>query len=663
MDGAIFNPVLRRPGQSLIATRWLAVLLAVLVWLGLASRAEAQTFQYTNSTAGAINDVSCGGTVLDRTFVVGSSYTINDVNLGILLTHSYRSDLRITLRSPAGTTVNVMLNTAGDGDNLNDLFDDEAASAIGAHDAAATDPTTPAPPPYFHSYRPSAALTAFDGQNAAGTWTLSICDSVAQDVGNFLRADLYISQVPASFADLSLTKTVSNAAPNFGAAINYTLTITNSAASALTATGVTVLDALPAGFAYTSHTAGGGSTFTPGTGVWNVGTLAPGASRTLTINGTVSATPGATIINYAQVTASSAVDLDSVPNNGSTSEDDNSSASFTVAGTRVSGTPPTLSCPSGTLLHDWDPATWTAGSLNNNYSVTNLGTINFAITISGGVFLNNAGFGGQSPALQTQVTGALSPAQRSLAQLVNMTSQAGTVTTVITLPNGVGGAQFRLFDVDFGTGQFADRVTVTGSFAGSPVTPTLTNGVSNFVIGNSAFGDTVSADTSANGNIVVTFTGPVDVITVVYGNHSTAPTDPGQQAITIHDFNFCRPVANLSVTKVSSVISDPQNGGTNPKAIPGAVIQYCITVTNPDSGTASNVAVNDVVPANMTFVPNSSRSGASCASAATVEDDDNVGADETDPNGAAISGSAWSGVAVTIGPLSTRAFTFQATVN
>ena len=59
----------------------------------------------------------------------------------------------------------------------------------------------------------------------------------------------------------------------------------------------------------------------------------------------------------------------------------------------------------------------------------------------------------------------------------------------------------------------------------------------------------------------------------------------------------------LSVQKVSTVISDPFNGNTNPKRIPGAVIQYTITVTNQSTiTTAENVAVTDDVPANVTYV-------------------------------------------------------------
>lgn len=645
-------------------TRVRAMLAAVLLLClaGLPDHALAQVTQYTNTTSGTISETATPCTSpLVRTFTVPTSFTVSDVNIGVRLAHTYRGDLRLYLVSPAGTSVTLMENIGGGVDNLNVLFDASAGAAIATHTASNDSATSG--PPYERTFAPQSALSAFNGQNSAGIWELRACDSLDVDTGSFSRADLYLAQTPTTFADLSLTKTVSNAAPAFGASIIYTLTVTNAAASALTANGVTVNDVLPAGFTYVSHSAGGGSTFTPGSGVWAVGTLAPGGSRALTITGTVNATPGATVVNSAEIGASSAIDLDSTPGNDSISEDDDAQISFTVAGTRVAGTPPTLTCPAGTLLHDWDPVTWTAGSLNNSYSVAGLGSIDFAISISGGVFLNNAGFGGQNPALQTQVTGALSPVQRSLAQLVNMTSTAGLVTTVVTLPNGVAGAQFRIFDLDFGSGSFADKVTVIGSFDGLPVVPILTNGVVNYVIGNTAIGDAASTDTSGNGNVTVTFTSPVDSITIAYGNHSTAPANPGQQAIALHDFSFCRPVANLTVAKSSSIISDPQNGTTNPKAIPGAIIRYCITITNPDSGTASGIVVGDNIPATTSFVPASIRSGATCAGAATVEDDDSIGADESDPDGASIAGAALSATAVTIGPNSSRAFTFQVIVN
>lgn len=54
------------------------------------------------------------------------------------------------------------------------------------------------------------------------------------------------------------------------------------------------------------------------------------------------------------------------------------------------------------------------------------------------------------------------------------------------------------------------------------------------------------------------------------------------------------PVTSISVGKSSSVVSDPVNGTTNPKMIPGATIRYCITVTNPAANpSATSVTLSD----------------------------------------------------------------------
>lgn len=60
--------------------------------------------------------------------------------------------------------------------------------------------------------------------------------------------------------------------------------------------------------------------------------------------------------------------------------------------------------------------------------------------------------------------------------------------------------------------------------------------------------------------------------------------------------------AAVTVSKTSSIISDPVNGATNPKAIPGAIIEYCITVANGSgAATATSVNVNDLLPADVTY--------------------------------------------------------------
>ena len=631
----------------------LAAIFAFMSLCLMPSMASAQTVnQYTNTTAGNIVDTTNCATTVTRTFVVSTSYTVSDVDLGVFLTHTYRADLRITLQSPAGTTVAVMTNTAGSGDNLNDRFDDEAATAISSHNATVTDPTAPAPPPYSHSFRPTAALAAFDGQNALGTWTMVICDSASQDVGTFTRADLYITQPPASYIDLSMTKTVSNANPASGAAISYTLSVTNAATATQSATGVSVLDQLPLGVSFVSAT--GFGSYNSGTGVWTVGSIPAGTTRTLTINVTVTAGVGTIIQNGAEVSAAGQFDLDSIPNNGSTIEDDDAFVSFTTQGSRTAGTPPTLICPNGTTLLDWNAQTWLSGSPTGTANVANIGAIGFSVT-TGGTFTVPL-------QLNATITGGTT-GQNSLYQNVEYTTRAQVTTTVVDLPTAVPGVQFTVFDIDFAGNDFADKLTVTGMYNGvATAPPTLTNGVSNYTFGNVAIGDITAADNTANGSVVVTFAVPVDEITIVYGNHTTAPADPDGQAIAINDFNFCRPVANLSVTKISTVVSDGVSG-SNPKAVPGATIRYCILVSNAGSATATNVSVSDAMPTNTSFVPGSIVTGSNCGSAATAEDEDAAGADENDPYGVSFSGTTLTGTAASLGPSVGFAIAFNAMVN
>ncbi len=388
-------------------------------------------------------------------------------------------------------------------------------------------------------------------------------------------------------ADLSLTKTLIGSPPIQGGTATWRLTAVNAADSALSADNVLVQENLPAGFTLTS-TSGDGS-YDSGTGVWDVGTLAPGESASLTITGTVSSAAGTVITNTAEISNSSANDPNSTPGNGDASEDDFASSSFTVQSGRAPGVPPVLSCPAGLSVFDWDSiSSWTPGTTDNTYAFDNLGDVRFQLD-NDGVFLNNNAFGGQSPNVEPVFSGGLPGPDSALNMLANQGDQAGDVEITMTLPRTLTGVQFTIFDVDFLAGQFADRVEVVGSNnGGAEFDAVLTNGNVNFISGgNVAIGDGASDSDAALGNVVVTFTQAVDTIIVRYGNHTTAPVDPGQQAIGIHDINACRPFTTLSVSKVSSVISDPINGpvggGNLPKAIPGATVEYLITVTNTGS--------------------------------------------------------------------------------
>ncbi|WP_374417947.1 proprotein convertase P-domain-containing protein [Novosphingobium arvoryzae] len=642
--------------------RLLAMALAVL---SFGSVAGAQTVtRYTNTTDSAAGGINSSATpctnTFKRTFSVGTSFTVADVNVGVLVAHTYRGDLAMFLRSPAGTRVQLTDSaTAGAAQNFNALFDDEASAGIPTYTANATATATTSVPPYAATFRPLNALNAFDGQNASGTWTLEICDQYSGDSGTFYQADLYLTQPPASYADLSLGMTASNTAPSAGSNVTFTLTVTNAAASPTAASGVTVAGLLPPGLTYVSHS--GTGTYNSATGLWSVGSLTAGQSRSLSIVATVNVGAGTSIAFDAEVSASSVVDFDSTPGNGSTTEDDDASVTLAVPGTRTAGTPPMLICPNGSSLFDWDSQSWAAGNTTGSYSLAGFGSIGFTI-VNPGLFLNNATYGGQSPALTNAITGGLAVPQIALIQLVDLPSRNTVVTSTIALGNVAEGAQFTIFDVDFAANQFADKVTVTGRLNGATVLPTLTNGIANYVIGNSAYGDALSTDTQANGNVVVTFAAPIDTIVLEYGDHALAPGDPGQQGIEIHDITLCRPSASISVTKVSAVISDPVNLASAPKAIPGGVMEYCILVSNTGTATLTNVTATDPLPPHVTYVPGSLTSGSSCAAATTAEDDDATGADEGDPFGAGISGTTIGAAAATLTGGASFAIKFRTTI-
>ncbi|MBL0923913.1 MAG: hypothetical protein IBJ12_05530 [Sphingomonadaceae bacterium] len=98
------------------------------------------------------------------------------------------------------------------------------------------------------------------------------------------------------------------------------------------------------------------------------------------------------------------------------------------------------------------------------------------------------------------------------------------------------------------------------------------------------------------------------------------------------DYTVSAPV--LTVFKSSRIISDGVSS-TNPKAIPGAVVEYCISVANAaGAATASNVSISDLVPTNTTYVTNSIRRNVTVTNPGATQTCDNTsGSPVTDSNG------------------------------
>ncbi|MFT6085759.1 MAG: putative repeat protein (TIGR01451 family) [Glaciecola sp.] len=101
---------------------------------------------------------------------------------------------------------------------------------------------------------------------------------------------------------------------------------------------------------------------------------------------------------------------------------------------------------------------------------------------------------------------------------------------------------------------------------------------------------------------VIETTGAYDstVIQIVFSDPLTTAngTDPGQtegdaSAVALDAYRVL--TAALTVSKTTAVYSDPANGTVNPKAIPGAIITYTITIVNNGSGTATGISITDIV--------------------------------------------------------------------
>lgn len=129
------------------------------------------------------------------------------------------------------------------------------------------------------------------------------------------------------------------------------------------------------------------------------------------------------------------------------------------------------------------------------------------------------------------------------------------------------------------------------------------------------------------------------------------------------DYTVSAPV--LSVNKNSLVINDPVEGSSNPKAIPGATLQYCIVVSNAaGAGTsASNINISDVLPSTVTYKPGSvvlnavvSGSGASATCGTGTAGSDAVNYTAT-PN------PTVTGTLATLAPGASEGLAFQVTIN
>ena len=122
-------------------------------------------------------------------------------------------------------------------------------------------------------------------------------------VGDDLEEAIAVG-IPA--ADLVTVKTLASgdATPDEGDVVTFEIAVTNNGPDA--ATGVALTDLLPAGLTATANNGTGvvGGSYDPVTGLWSIGTLASGATVTLTLEGTVDVGEGGNTITNITTAAS-----------------------------------------------------------------------------------------------------------------------------------------------------------------------------------------------------------------------------------------------------------------------------------------------------------------------------------------------------------------------
>ncbi|MFM7974970.1 MAG: proprotein convertase P-domain-containing protein, partial [Pirellula sp.] len=146
--------------------------------------AGQSTTTYSSNVPVPINDVATSTSTISVP-IPGAS--ILDINALINLTHTWDSDLLISLIAPDNSRIILSDSNGGSGDNFtNTVFDDSAATSIIFGTA-----------PFTGTFAPEEPLANFNGLQSGGTWTLEIVDQVGGDSGTLFNWSISI------LADLS----------------------------------------------------------------------------------------------------------------------------------------------------------------------------------------------------------------------------------------------------------------------------------------------------------------------------------------------------------------------------------------------------------------------------------------------------------------------------
>jgi uncharacterized delta-60 repeat protein/uncharacterized repeat protein (TIGR01451 family) len=343
------------------------------------------------------------------------------------LNHTWPNDIDILLVSPTGQNSYLMAK-CGSSYTVNNVtltFDDAASNSLPQSSQIISGTYRPtsyavAPPPFPAASTPpppyGVGLSAFNGNNPNGNWSLYVIDDTPGNFGaisNGWVLNLATAGVVPAAADVGLAMTASTATVVATSNLTYTLTLTNYGPSA--ATSIVVTDALPADMAYVSSSPSVGSVSnSAGLVTWTIPSLAKDAVASLVL--VVQANSTGTITNVAAVTTGTP-DLN---------PDDNTALAVVIVSS------PTADLAIG-LLDSPDPLSL-GGYLTYTLMVSNLGPATATGVIVVDTLPPAVNFISASPADSYTVAGGVV----TFTNLGNLGSGAQTSVTITAQPTAAG---------------------------------------------------------------------------------------------------------------------------------------------------------------------------------------------------------------------------------
>jgi uncharacterized repeat protein (TIGR01451 family) len=423
-----------------------------------------------------------------------------------------------------------------------------------------------------------------------------------------------------SAADIAVSKTVDNDAPNVGETVTFSVTATNLGPD--DASGVQVTDGLPPGLVLVSATPSQGA-YDGATGLWDLGALADGASATLAITATV--TQAGAIVNTATRTGGDQLDPDTSNNAGSAGVNAGTLADLQVNKTVDTQTPNLGADVTFTItVRNAGPSPATGVNVSD---VLPAGLAFVGATPSLGAYDETTGL---------WAVGDLAAGAEQTLTLVATVTQAGEITNTATgaanepdpntannqsgvTPNGQAADLQVVKTVDDANPRLGQDVTFTvtltnlgpNAATGVSVDDALPAGLSFVGVAPSqgtydaATGVWTVGDLAASGagavatltvTATVTQTGAITNVASSAGGDQTDPTpsnDQGGATVTVPS------TADLSITKSGPATVDA--GGT---------ISYTLVIANAGPDAANGASYSDEVPAGISGL------GASCGTPA-----------------------------------------------